>query len=706
MMDDTTLKMAVAGFLHDIGKFADKDALGVDEAYVDAHAATYLPVWNGRYSHHHAVYTARFIEKFNYALPMEFNAPVWGEGDSLISLAAGHHNPASASQWVIAEADRITSAWDRDKFAAEDEKAVKNMDEKKLLLISGNFYGIQPFIFKGYGESRRFRSKLLRGRSFYVSLLSELTIDLLCRKLGIPIVCAIFHAAGRFTVVAQNTHTARIEMDETSKTVNDWLLKKTFGETSVGFSSTNASLSDFREGRFSALWDKVSEGLDKKKFQKIDLDVYGGAVEGYLTHFQHGICRLCGKRPAQAAQGRLRGRSGEKLEVCGLCEDQVRFGSDLYKYSVVSVLDRERASGLLLEPVFGKYQIDFSEKLNEFELKNDGLLHLFDISHDLERQLTPGCGKRFLQGYVPRYAEGDQELSIDGHDLIEDLEEIRLGEVKTLESIARAALIAVDAKKTEGVPFLGVLKADVDQLGLLIGCGLPESRQSVSRIANLSRQLNLFFSHYLPVLLTKNKQFKDVYTVFAGGDDLFLLGPWNVVYALALELREEFSRYVCHNPEIHFSAGFTLHKSHVPVDILAAAAEEALDSSKSAGRDRFTMFCQTTTWSEIAALEKVRLTFEGWIQNQVFSRAMLYRINELAHMAAQEEMILGCESINRNEMNCMRWRSLLVYTIARNVRETGGDATVKEIIATLAEWLDKFRGNLRIPLWYVLYAHR
>ena len=48
-MDDTTLKIAMAAFIHDIGKFADKEALKVTEQYIDDNSA-YLPFKNGRHS--------------------------------------------------------------------------------------------------------------------------------------------------------------------------------------------------------------------------------------------------------------------------------------------------------------------------------------------------------------------------------------------------------------------------------------------------------------------------------------------------------------------------------------------------------------------------------------------------------------------------------------------------------------------------------
>ena len=67
--------------------------------------------------------------------------------------------------------------------------SVKDYDTKKLLVVSGDFYGIQKFIFSDSGEAGKNRSKILRGRSFAVSLMAELAADMLCREIGIPSVC-------------------------------------------------------------------------------------------------------------------------------------------------------------------------------------------------------------------------------------------------------------------------------------------------------------------------------------------------------------------------------------------------------------------------------------------------------------------------------------------------------------------------------------
>ena len=61
-----------------------------------------------------------------------------------------------------------------------------------------------------------------------------------------------------------------------------------------------------------------------------------------------------------------------------------------------------------------------------------------------------------------------------------------------------------------GVAALGILKADVDELGSLMAWGLPQQSLTLSRLATLSRQLDFFFSLHLPHLLKTNPEYSDV----------------------------------------------------------------------------------------------------------------------------------------------------------------------------------------------------
>jgi CRISPR-associated protein Csm1 len=46
--------------------------------------------------------------------------------------------------------------------------------ERKFLLVQGDFFGIQNFLFAAGAETRKQAAKLLRGRSFQVSLFTEM----------------------------------------------------------------------------------------------------------------------------------------------------------------------------------------------------------------------------------------------------------------------------------------------------------------------------------------------------------------------------------------------------------------------------------------------------------------------------------------------------------------------------------------------------
>ena len=580
-------------------------------------------------------------------------------------------------------------------------KSVQNRDDAKFLIISGNFNGIQKFIFTGYGDSRKYRSKLLRGRSFAVSLLSELAADLICKKVGLPHSSVILNAGGRFSILAPNTEDAMDAAAKVKEIVNEWLIKRTYGETCMTFSMVPATCRNFESSGFSKFWEKVVRSMDEEKFSKIDLEKYGGAVEGYLDGFCNelspSICPLCGKRPAEKKVVQ------DDLHVCVMCRDHVFLGENLVKDSYVAIASSDiKINGRkLLDPIFGEYQLVFPQ--GDPDNFNDArqLVKYWNIGGtpvDDDKLVT----SKHINGYVPVYSEAEADLCDENH----------AGDPKTLNDIASKALEADPSGKNHGIDALGVLKADVDNLGLLMACGLPDRLYTISRLTTLSRQLNDYFAIFLPTFLKKNLRFNDVYTVFAGGDDLFLIGPWNIIIELAGELETSFNGYVCKNKDIHFSAGITIHKSHTPVDVLARDSEHALEESKEGGRNRLTLFDQTIPWSEFHGLEKVKNELYQWLQDGWISNVFLYKINYFIDMAEEEKNLLKKDStqIHLDDMACTKWRSLLIYSVERNValntaRELRSER-VKYVGSKTAQWLDIYGGKLRIPLWIIQYNRR
>jgi CRISPR-associated protein Csm1 len=118
-------------------------------------------------------------------------------------------------------------------------------DEQKLLLIQGDFFGIQDFIFATGGETQRRAAKLLRGRSFYVSLLTECAALRLLDGLALPPTSQVINAAGKFLIVAPNTPETLRLLQAAQAEFDAWFLEHTFGQSGIGLAWIPAACNDF-----------------------------------------------------------------------------------------------------------------------------------------------------------------------------------------------------------------------------------------------------------------------------------------------------------------------------------------------------------------------------------------------------------------------------------------------------------------------------
>ena len=659
------------------------------------------------------------------------NVSLWMQHFDSLLHAYTTHIPAARVQMVIPDVSLYDHARSTSALAAVlylfhrdtdslNEKAICDGSMEKFLLISGDFYGIQDFIFSSGDDSGANRSKLLRGRSFYVSIFSELAADMVCRAIGLPPTAVVLNAAGKFTILAPNSSRVLEQISAIRQKLNTTLYTLNYGQSSFGLVCTPAHQSDFAMPRFEELWSRHKKDMDRAKACKLDFNQFGGAVSGYLESFNNtlrpSLCPLCGIRPAEIDGSSDRYLHGD-ASACSLCRDHIMLGTGLVRENYVLILDAASAAasqGMLKKTMLDQYQLCFKNAEELQSMPASGVIRIWNTSIDQEGSTISPYSSRFLNGYVPVYDQHDlyDERLMRPNRKEEDIEILRKGVEsgwpKTFADIALSALEATREQqgRLHGVPALGVLKADVDNLGLLMACGLPKGQATISRMASLSRQIDSFFSIYLPFLLKNEPQFRQVYTVFAGGDDLFLLGPWNRMAELALLLKDKFAAFVCHNPEIHFSAGIVVEKPHVPVSRLAKKAEQALEQAKVSGRNRVTMFDETILWSELETIFAYIRTLESW-REAYLSRALFYRLNELVGMAAAEKKLQG--PVHFNDMHCLRWRGMLQYQLSRNLKphlkeEEREQALVE--LQSLAFWLTQHGGAMKIPLWHVLYNHR
>ncbi len=686
------------------------------------------------------IFFSDFVAALHKLSHRDVNLALWFENFDSLMMKFASAVPSDRSGKVVPD----ISLYDHSKSVAAisaalylyhkeigdlSESSIKDYQPEKFLIINGDFHGIQSFIFSKYGSTRRYRSKILRGRSFAVSLFSELASDMLCREIGLPFSSSLLNVAGKFTMIAPNTEATKKALATVQERINDWLIRISYGENSFGLSQVPAAAADFvsKEGRFHSLWERLLSASEGRKYARFDFSRHLGVVSEYLDAFNNDLtrplCPFCGKRPSHPSAENTP-LVGEAQSACTVCRDHIFLGTNLVKNDRIAVTAIEAEikgdHKKLMEPIFGSYQLAFlNGSLNEMA-KQGHLLRYWDLAawRDEPQSATRGeIAERYINGYLPVFNEEDQNdqrlfrSRKDESRKAELMMDMELQAPKTLGHIAIKSLHAEkDGSGPRGTEALGILKADVDNLGLIIACGLPEERFSLSRLSTLSRQLNFFFCLYLPHLLSTRGDFKDIYTVFAGGDDLFLIGPWNRVIDLALQLREDFERYVCGNPEIHFSAGIELAKPNLPTDRLAESSEAALEQAKHAGRDRITLFGEVVAWSDFSDLLNLELQMREWLEQGVLTRSFLYRMNEVISMAIREKKLNKQESIRIEDMGCTKWRAFLCYAIERNVGKGLGKQERENAIQNAAriftQWLAKNPGGLRIPLWKFMYETR
>ena len=148
----------------------------------------------------------------------------------------------------------------------------------------------------------------------------------------------------------------------------------------------------------------------------------------------------------------------------------------------------------------------------------------------------------------------------------------------------------------------------MDNLGAAFMAGFPEQYATLGRSAALSRQLSLFFKRYINNLcggeinginedeyhkfaifaVQPHKQ-RNVHIIYSGGDDMFIVGAWDDLLELSVDIREAFRRFT--NNKLSFSAGIGIFDSKCPISEMARGTGLLESTAKdNPGKDSIAMF--------------------------------------------------------------------------------------------------------------------
>lgn len=574
---------------------------------------------------------------------------------------------------------------DNPKEVVQQIKNRDDWDEKKLLLVQGDFFGIQDFIFATGGETQKRAAKLLRGRSFYVSLLTECAALKVLDCLGLPTTSQITNAAGKFLIVAPNTEAVRNALKQAQTEMDKWFRIHTYGTAGIGLATLPACCNDFQkrgnaqEKPFQNLMKELFGQLEETKLQRFDLcnqSPDNAVFSKFLDEFNElGVCPIDGRSPAQ------------ENGMSNLAYDQIKTGEYLTKYERFLITKSNLGHNTLKLPIFG-YYVSFSENENitgKFgRLAAEGkLLRAFDFSMPLsdDAPLWNGYARRHINGYVPKN---------------------ETGEIKEFDVLAG---------EDEGEQALMVIKGDIDNLGLIFQEGLDGARQSddsgpkegltFAKMAGLSRQIDAFFTMFLPYWC--DKHYRNTYTVFAGGDDFFLIGPWHSQLRLAEDMQKQFEKYVTYNPELHFSAGLHMVKSGGPILYLAKQSEKALEEAKRPPKNAVSCYGERVDWSDFKKLMAKAKELAELAEEMKLSTGYLYSLLQFVDMEAKTS----------DKPENALWRSWFAYRTKRMLdRRRGLNSDEKQRLHNelakqiVNEGIDKYKQAYKIALFICLYKRR
>ena len=457
--------------------------------------------------------------------------------------------------------------------------------EPGFSLIEGGISGIQPFIYNpslNRPELREGMARRMRGRSLYVALLVKTLADYLIEQLGLCSLNALWATGGRFLIIAPGTERTRDRLIDARRSIEQCVWREFQG--ALGVVVTDLSVSRDELQNFGAARQRLQQSWSRKKLQQFSAPLNfqenppGDEWENaWALKLGEEICSETGRDlfevdknisfkaqvseddptpSARSAQSMLFDAIGRFL--AGARTIQLRREKEwtgLSRFAVKIPRDPEEAAEMRGQ--VGKVLIEFPE-LNRTWLLSDETKPREDAN--LSLRIADHRNRQI------EFLSSDPQLSVaQGFELM------------VTHGTSKSGIIDEPFERVESAKYLGALRMDVDDLGYIFASGLPKEERSIAQIANLSQMIEWFFSGYLNTLIAG----KDLYPIYATGDDLLVTGDWNHVLDLADEIQYQFRNYCGGNPDLHISAGITLYEEKYPLGRAAQDAGEQLALAKS-----------------------------------------------------------------------------------------------------------------------------
>ena len=157
------------------------------------------------------------------------------------------------------------------------------------------------------------------------------------------------------------------------------------------------------------------------------------------------------------------------------------------------------------------------------------------------------------------------------------------------------------AEEAKGIKRLSVVRCDVDNLGQAFISGFKGRYNTLSRSATFSRNMTLFFKYHINHILRELNAKATV--IYAGGDDVFVVGEWYDMLEFAIKLRQDFLEFS--QGKLTLSTGVGLYPAKMPIAVMASQTGELEEAAKANDKDSISLFTEAYTFKWDDFIERV-----------------------------------------------------------------------------------------------------
>lgn len=568
-------------------------------------------------------------------------------------------------------------------------------DEKAFTLWTYELTGADRFISMSGSQNVL---KNMRSRAFYTEMIMEHLIDRTLDELGLSRASLLYSGGNRCYLLLPNTDRARRIIEE--KILDDtWFIRNFRDDLHILGTYVECSGNIFRnipEGSFTEMFADLQKKVAVKKrhpysAQAIKTLRYGLATNRPKNRGRE--CRICRKLCYHEENG-----------ICFTCRNLENFSANvLYSdfFSVVQPRDFEEymdwrnGADIINSPICS------AELLDGLLLPGDFLMVAEKDGETLKARMENKQEVSYIRAYTKNKMYTGKYITT----------KIWVGDYTSGETFEEFA------EGSRGIRRVGVLKLNVDDMKRTLTAGIPVHYAALSRIAVLSRQLSMFFKYYIRFILENGgysldgegkHQKRKATVIYSGGDELLLVGAWDDVIELAVDVRRSFEKYT--QGTMHLSASIGLYDSSYPAAAIVQEMSERQKESKylpeknaitlmEDGERHFTedgkrsISDGTYSWEEFeqeVIAEKYRTVEEFFQGTEERGKSFLYHILELV----------------RNQKERINF-ARMVYNLSRLEPEEEGEKkeAYRKFSGKMYQWIQSEKDCRQLKTAINLYAY-